>query len=140
MKHQIIDKCSEALFQAIEVDHALNGSASHSATAVVHTKDGCVELYIVPPRHPAPLRSLTRRHNPRRAAATHRMSRNQVSQDRHLRQVPRHYRRTVTQGHQSHVLLADTGRNDVHRHKPLLLRSLLTFPHTSPPRRPYRAR
>lgn len=46
MKHQIIDKCSEALFQAIEVDHALNGSASHSATAVVHTKDGCVELYI----------------------------------------------------------------------------------------------
>lgn len=46
MKHQIIDKCSEALFQAIEVDHALNGSASHSATAVVHTNDGCVELYI----------------------------------------------------------------------------------------------
>lgn len=46
MKHQIIDKCSEALFQAIEVDHALNGSASHSATAVVHTKDGCIELYI----------------------------------------------------------------------------------------------
>lgn len=46
MKHQIIDRCSEALFQAIEVDHALNGSASRSATAVVHTRDGCVELYI----------------------------------------------------------------------------------------------